>query len=240
VASQIAGSVVRRSDGVAVFATGLPLRLFNVAMIDGEGAGPSAIGAAVELLRQRGAPWALSLRAGTDDVHVATAATLGLVAHEVDPWIPGLAMHPIPADIAGPPPALEIRPVTDLAGSREHADVAAEGFDMPRAWLDAFVTEGLLADASVTLYVGHEDGRPVVAGMGLRTGRTIGIYNIATIPAARRRGHAAAMTRRIIADALPAGCDVAVLQSSDMGRPIYEALGFRDVVAYRAFIDPEA
>ena len=29
-----------------------------------------------------------------------------------------------------------------------------------------------------------------------------------------------------------AGCDVAILQASEMGRPIYERLGFRTVVEY--------
>ena len=34
------------------------------------------------------------------------------------------------------------------------------------------------------------------------------------------------------------GCDVAILQSSEMGRPIYERLGYRTVVEYDGWIDP--
>jgi len=39
-------------------------------------------------------------------------------------------------------------------------------------------------------------------------------------------------------DGLAAGCDVSVLQASDMGLPIYERLGFRTVVQYDGFVDP--
>ena len=68
-----------------------------------------------------------------------------------------------------------------------------------------------------------------------RTGRTIGVYAIATIPAARQNGYGAAMTARVVADGSGAGCDVAVLQASELGRPIYERLGFRVAVLYRAY-----
>jgi hypothetical protein len=47
------------------------------------------------------------------------------------------------------------------------------------------------------------------------------------------------MTVRVALDGRAAGCDVAALQASEMGRPIYERLGYRTVVRYRAFVDPE-
>jgi hypothetical protein len=42
----------------------------------------------------------------------------------------------------------------------------------------------------------------------------------------------------VVADGVAAGCDVAGLQASEMGRPIYEKLGFRTVVSYAAYVDP--
>jgi hypothetical protein len=56
------------------------------------------------------------------------------------------------------------------------------------------MTEALAARPEATVYVGYTDGQPVSTGLGIRTGRTIGVYNIATIEAARRRGYGAAMT----------------------------------------------
>ena len=95
-----------------------------------------------------------------------------------------------------------------------------------------------LADRSrCAMYVGYADGHPVVSGLRWQTGRTVGVYSIATVRSARRRGYGAAMTARIVADGVATGCDVAILQASDMGRPIYERLGFRTVVHYRAYTE---
>ena len=85
--------------------------------------------------------------------------------------------------------------------------------------------------------MGFAAGEPVVSGLGWRTGRTAGVYSIATVPSARRRGYGAAMTARVVADGVAAGCDVAALQASEMGRPIYERLGFRTVVRYVTYAD---
>ena len=46
------------------------------------------------------------------------------------------------------------------------------------------------------------------------------------------------MTARMVADGVAEGCDVAALQASEMGRPIYERLGFRTVVRYVEYVDP--
>jgi predicted acetyltransferase len=96
---------------------------------------------------------------------------------------------------------------------------------------------GLLERPECAAYVGYLNGQPVTAGLGWQTGRTIGVYNIATIPTARRRGFGEAMTARVVDDGAAAGCDVAVLQASSMGRPIYERIGFQISVRYTGYVD---
>jgi hypothetical protein len=47
------------------------------------------------------------------------------------------------------------------------------------------------------------------------------------------------MTAQVVADGVAAGCDVAILQASDMGRSVYERMGYRTVVDYMGYVEPE-
>ena len=233
------GGVVERSDGVALIATGLPLRLFNQVIVESDAARPQRIAAAVSVMRERGDHFVVNLRSGADDRFLPLMTQLGLMPLSAEPWMPGMALHPLPpSGTVAPAPGHEIRRVTDGPGITEHVRTAAAGFGVPVEWLEAVITERLAARPGVSVYVGYSDGIAVTSGLGIRTGRTIGVYNIATVEAARRRGLGAAMTMRIVDDGAAEGCDVAILQASDMGYPVYERLGFRTVVEYVGYVDP--
>jgi GNAT superfamily N-acetyltransferase len=135
-------------------------------------------------------------------------------------------------------PELNIQQVTDAAGIDAHRQTATAGFGAEPALAEGSVCANLLDRPDCVVYVGYANGDPVVSGLGWRSGRTIGVYSIATIASARRRGYGATMTARVVADGALAGCDIAALQASEMGRPIYERLGFRTVITYDAYTDP--
>ena len=235
-----ADAFIDRRDGVAIVATGLAFRLFNQVIVEDDAADPAAVAAAVERLRARGAPFLLDLRVGIDDRFIPTATACGLVPISATPWLPGMAWYPLEA-VAAEPPAIDaghqIRRATDVVGLEDHLQVVIRGFGVPEVVARQIVTAQALEQPDVVVYVGYTDGEPVSSGMGYRLGRTIGVYNIATIEPARGRGYGAAMTRRVVADGVAAGCDVAILQASEMGRPIYERIGFRTVVEYMAHVE---
>lgn len=211
------------------------MSLFNQIFIESGSATSRAIGDAVGLMRERGAPWVLTLARDLDDRLIAVAADLGLV---LDPGegFPGMAVSPLPAPV--PEPAgLEIRRVAG-ASLPDHASVVERGFGLDRAIIDAVVSDAIAADPRFAYYVGYVDGVAVVSGLGIQTGDTIGVFNIATLEEARRRGYGAAITRRILTDGALLGCTIGTLQSSDMGRPVYEAIGFRTVATYAGYVDP--
>ena len=234
----VEGSCIRRQDDVALIATELPLRIFNQVLVDGDGATPAAITSAVELTRERGDRFFVSLRAGPDDGLIPLMSQLGLVPLSDEPWLPGMALAPLPDGAPAALPGYEIRPATDASGLEDHILTCAGGFDMQLDWLRAIMGTSLLEHPDATVYVGYADDQPVATGFGLRVGRTIGIYNISTLPTARKRGYGQAMTMRIVADGAAAGCDVATLEASEMGYPIYTRLGFRTVSEYVGYVDP--
>jgi ribosomal protein S18 acetylase RimI-like enzyme len=244
-ATQVEGHVVRQGDGVTAVLTGSPIRLFNHILVEGSDPITEIVAAqladAVALARERGDRFLVSLRAGTDDRLVPRMAELGLVSIAEGPFMPGMAMRLRDGALGDDRPEAadqEIRVVDDVAGIRDHVVAVAAGFGFPEEIAGQVVTQALLGRPGIRVYVGYVDGRPVTTGLGFRTGSTMGVYNIATVPSHRRRGYGEAMTRRILGDGVADGCTVAILQSSDMGRPIYERLGFRSVVEYVAYADP--
>ena len=64
---------------------------------------------------------------------------------------------------------------------------------------------------------------------GLPMATLNGVFNIATVPAYRGRGSGRAVTSRIVADGVARGADLAYLQSSEDGYPLYQSMGFRTV-----------
>ena len=176
-----------------------------------------------------------------DDRFIATLNRIGLIAASEATTTPGMVAFPIDRDaVAGAVapsrlPRFEIRRVIDAVGIDDHRRVVTEGFGSHPSVAFGTTCMELLDRTECVVYVGYADGAPVVSGLGWRTGRTIGVYAIATIPTVRRRGYGAAMTAHVVTDGLAAGCDVAVLQASELGRPIYERLGFRVDVRYTAY-----
>jgi predicted GNAT family acetyltransferase len=238
IAGNVAGAVIRQTDDIAVLSSGLPFLLFNQVLVAGDEATPDALAAGVGVMRDRGSPFVVNLRVGTDDAFAAVARELGLMPLSERPWMPGMAMHPVSGEPPVDTPGFEIRQASDGAGIEDHVRTAAVGFDMAEDVIRAIVVPSLLDRDNVAVYVGYSNGEPVASGLGFRSGSTIGVYNISTVESHRGRGYGAAMTRRVVADGVEAGCDVAILQSSEMGFPIYERLGFRTVVEYMGYVEP--
>ena len=228
-----------RRDGIVLLASGLPVRFFNQISIESGDATPVAIAEALAATRERGQPFVVHLRRGTDDRFRPLMVELGLFLPAEAGPMPGMALHPIPPSTIAIPAGHEIRRVDDQAGMDDHLRAGALGFGLPEDMLRAIVAPDAWQRPGNAVYVGYTDGEAVTIGLGVRTGRTIGVYNIATIESARRRGLGAAITERVAADGAADGCDVAILQSSPMGLTIYERLGYRTVVEYDGWIEPD-
>ncbi len=96
-----------------------------------------------------------------------------------------------------------------------------------------------LADGSFVGWLAL-DGESIVATSGLifyevppapgyMDGRVAYIMNVYTVPEYRKRGLATAMFDRIVGEAIARGYKKITLNATDMGRPVYEKYGFKDV-----------
>lgn len=75
-------------------------------------------------------------------------------------------------------------------------------------------------------FLGLLDGRPVATIALFKGKEAAGIYWVGTHPAARNRGIAAAMTRYALLEAKKAGYELATLNASAAGHPVYRQIGF--------------
>ena len=67
-------------------------------------------------------------------------------------------------------------------------------------------------------------------------GDLAGIYAVATLPDARGRGIGTAMTLHAMAEGKRRGAEAAVLQATDMGKPVYEKIGFSTAYDYELYL----
>jgi hypothetical protein len=92
----------------------------------------------------------------------------------------------------------------DPADARFHAMVTAEGFAAPEELFLQLITPDLLRLPGVRCYLGEADGRPVTTGLGVTVDGSVGVFDIATVPASRGHGYGAAITARVVSDGLAA------------------------------------
>lgn len=85
-------------------------------------------------------------------------------------------------------------------------------------------------------YLGLLEGRPVACSALVLDAGVAGLYAVATLPEARRKGIGRVMTLRPLLEARELGYRVGVLQSSAAGHALYEAMGFKDVCRYTLYL----
>ena len=129
------------------------------------------------------------------------------------------------------PGGLVIRRVHTTAELADFALVNAANWSPPDPCAIEYfhLTAGsLLAQESPQwFYVGYLAGQPVAASELTIGGGVVGMYNVCTLEAYRRRGFGLALTLRPLLDAREAGHGIGVLQAAAQGVGIYERIGFR-------------
>lgn len=235
IAGAAEGGEVRQVDSVIIAASGLPVAAFNIAFVT------SPLGEPAKVLREiaryfdgRKLPFIVRVREGVDPRTEAAAEAAGMPFSDA---IPGMVLE----DLGGRGPTVEGLTVR-MAGSEpeldDHARVAAQAFDMPLEVARALMAVGRLRLPGIEFYVGYVEGRPVAGSVLFLSHDVAGVYNVATVPAQRGQGIGEAMTWHAIRRGAERGALFASLQASEMGKPIYERMGFRTTASYRTFHRP--
>jgi hypothetical protein len=184
------GAKVTREGGVVTILSGLPMDWFDQVLIELQEATPAALLAAVATARQSGHRFVVRLREGLDDRFIPTIMRAGLIRAGPAASATGMVAFPIDPDAiqSHRTRGLAIRRVTDAASIEEHREVSTAGFGSDPMVARGTACSALLARPECDLYLGHQWDAPVVSGLGWLTGRTIGVFSIATRADLHERG----------------------------------------------------
>jgi GNAT superfamily N-acetyltransferase len=224
-------TVIRDDDELFWYVTGLPTAAFNSVMY--ANLAPERIDAAIAELRAlrvtHGVPigWLVGPTSRPTDLGAQLQAR-GL-RHTVDLTPMTIPLATLPA--VEPVPGLSVERVEDQGTYEAWIDAERRGFasdDDAEAGLPALRLEmGIGHRFPLHHFLGRLNGAPVATASLLPAGGIAGIYDVSTVPTARRRGIGTAMTVTALQEARALGYEIAFLQPSAMGRPLYERLGFR-------------
>ena len=196
----------------------------------------SQIETAIDEYRKLGKPCSIAFRAGRTRSIERLARRLGFSSEES---IPGMVVqHHELASIEDS--ELEITRARQAVALDAAATIAAAGFEAPRDDLAALFTPRVADLPGLSIYVGVVDDQPVSTATAWVGEGSVGVFNVATLPGHRGRGYGRAITLRAIIEGFTSGANLAWLQASSTGEPVYRAMGFRQVETYLLLGEPSA
>ena len=174
----------------------------------------------------------------TEDQDLASAvAEAGLqLVYEMPEMILGA-----PAEQPPLPDGVELRQLSEVGQGDHYWKVAATSYTslgFPQEVFAGYSNhDGLLAE-NLAAFVAYLDGEPVSIAMTIVSHGVAGIYWVGSLEQARGMGLGRAVTTAATNAGFELGAEVASLQASPMGKPIYEAMGYETVFDYRLFTSP--
>lgn len=227
-------------DGVSIASLGASFQMFNAAFlsryVEGRDEMEARILRAEAIFKARRMPWSfwiceewLARPARRSLTGVCEGFGLRAAAE-----MPGMLADSIrePGRFAAArrrPAGLDIRRVDGHEAMEDFRTIGSTCFHVPPAWFRE-VFDDTLPSREFICWVAYRNGTPVATAATVVSHGTIGLYNVATMPDARGRGYAEAITRHAIAGAArESGLERVTLQSTALGERLYRRLGFREI-----------
>ena len=229
------GEYCERQD-VALICCGAALAQFNVAHLKPPFSNPgAALEYAEDFFGRKRFPFSVEMRHQESPEYFAARERLVSSGYDlVGVPVPGMALAPI-LESRPLPKGLTVERVGDADSLDRFARVASVGFGFPEEAGVQMLTPAFLNRPEVQAFLGKLDGEVVATSQLLVSGAIAGIYWVSTLASARRRGFGEAITWAAVASGRRAGCTIASLQASAMGRPVYARMGFAHVIDYERY-----
>jgi GNAT superfamily N-acetyltransferase len=153
----------------------------------------------------------------------AAAELLNAAGHSLDARPRAMTLELSPADLGDGAGNLA-RELTDDTAT--FAAINEDAYGLPPGEFTHVMRA--FADPAAMLYLARHEGQPAACVAALTVEQDCGIYMVATVRAARRRGLALALMRQALREARDRGATTSSLQATRLGSPLYRRLGYRD------------
>ncbi len=218
---------------------GFPAREFNTCFLKAPGQRhDESIALAESWFEQASLPFMVRLRADLEDACAASLLAAGYERDEEE--TPVMALGKVPDAPPRVSEGLEIRYVETPEDLARFQTTTMEGFGFPGEAGHLFITPEFHARPGVRLFLACVDNEPVATSALVATDDTAGIYFVATKEGHRGRGYGEAVTWAAVCGGREFRCTTACLQASEVGRPVYERMGFETPTHYIAYAKPDA
>jgi ribosomal protein S18 acetylase RimI-like enzyme len=220
------GGVVHEQDGL-LFVAGPSSYLRVMIRMDGAVDGVSAVRRSGEFFGASEGGHLVLVRE-PDDADLARAA---LAAGYTPAWTErSMALHepPGPSSHAG---EIDVRTVSTPEQVVDYGIVVAQANDDPgeRERAGLLFHDRTILQPHIAAFVAYLDGAPVSCAMTLVSHGVAGVFYVATVEQARRRGLGDALTRTAARAGFELGARAAWLGASEMGAGLYRRIGFSDL-----------
>lgn len=147
---------------------------------------------------------------------------------------PGMARSLL-SELPSPETDAAIKVVTQASELAAWRTVAESVFDFSSETTRLITPVSVLDDEELQYFIGRVDDKPAACGILCMDESVAGVYVIGVDEAFRRRGIGKAMTWALLRAGQQGGAELGVLQSTEMGYPLYEQMGFETEVELRNF-----
>jgi ribosomal protein S18 acetylase RimI-like enzyme len=220
------GGLIHEEDGLLLVAG--PSRYLRVMLrLDGTVDGATAVRRTREFFAAIGKDH-IVLAGAPDDADLANAV---LAAGYTPAWTErpmALQEPPEPSPLTA---GVDVRVVSTSEEVLDYGTVVAEANDDPgeRERAGLLFHDGTILAPHIAAFVAYLDGAPVACAMTLVSHGVAGVFYVATVEKARRRGLGDALTRTAARAGFALGARAAWLGASDMGADLYRRIGFTDL-----------
>lgn len=227
IVSRLPSSHIDIADGVASCLGNVPLFFLNASVLQRPATSPDDLRALLKIVAERSAgphPWGVMVREdwlpqGWEPLieEAGLAVVMPMTGMETSEILPPRR----------PLANLDIRRIGNDAMARDLAVLNAHAYHFPVEPFECIANMHLWQPDSYG-YVGYADGKPVSCASAFFATGTVYIAMVATLPEAQGKGYAETVVRHTIAEAQVAmGTQVTTLHATDMGLPVYRAIGYK-------------